>query len=125
MKFNKFRQYLENMYKDKLFLLNNYQTIKNDDGTEDVILGPNKSEPVPCRVSIMRPDEEDIKNMELDSEVIKYKVFCSPDVVVSKGDKLEVHKIVNNSVEVIVGVAGTPSKYDLSQEIIIYKNGEA
>lgn len=125
MKLDKYRKYLEKTYKDKLFLINNYVTVKNDDGTEDAILEPSKSEPVACRLSIMKPDEEDIKNMELDSEVIKYKIFCSPDVVVEKGDKVEVHKMVNNSVEIITGVAGTPSKYNLSQEIIIYKNGEA
>lgn len=125
MKYNKYRKYLEKTYKDKMFLINNYITIKNDDGTEDVALNPTKSEPVACRVSIMKPDEQDINNTELDKEVIKYKVFCSPDVVISKGDNIEVHKIVNNSVEVIIGVAGTPSKYDLSQEIIIYKNGVA
>ncbi len=73
----------------------------------------------------MRADEEDIKNIELDSEVIKYKIFCSPEIAISKGDKLEVHKMINDSAEIITGVAGTPSKYNLSQEIIIYKNGEA
>lgn len=126
MRLSKFAKYLEITYQDDLFVLNSFITIKNEDGTEDVVSNNNKSEAFKCRLSVMKPDEEDINSIDLDKEIIKYKVFCSPDLVIEKGDEIEVHKKIDGKVvEVARGVAGTPTKYDLSQEIIIYKNGVA
>lgn len=123
---SKYAKYLELTYKDVLYVLNSFTTVKNEDGTTDVVANDVKSDPFKCRLSVMKADEEDSTNTDLDQEIIKYKVFCSSDIVIEKGDEIEVHRMIEGKVvEVARGVAGTPNKYDLAQEIIIYKKGVA
>ena len=121
--FEQYTKYFSNMYFDK-FSIKRYVEIKNDDGTTDVSEEPEVIlSDIPCRLSVIKEDEHNLKSDDVNVRDIKFKLFCNPDVEVKKGDMLEIKVIKNNiTVQIVSGIAGQPAMYDISQEIRIKSN---
>lgn len=113
-------KHIELLHRDK-FSIKKYQKVKNGDGTTDVVLSSEPSqENLSCRLSKMKADEDDSKSIDVNNNNIGFKLFCSPNIKVQKGDYLVVDKIINGSVVYTVkGYAGQPLIYHINQEIIL------
>ncbi|CUO91753.1 Uncharacterised protein [Clostridium baratii] len=126
MDLNKYKVYSKIMYTDK-FTIKRYIDTEDDDGSTREVLDPNpKLKDIPCRISKVKEDEQNLKQEDANKKSVKLKVFCSPDIEVYKGDLVIAERIINGkSVDIIKAIAGKPMKYSINQEFILIEDGEA
>ncbi|WP_338630577.1 hypothetical protein [Clostridium baratii] len=123
---SKYRAYTNMMHTDR-FTIKRYVESEGEDGSSGEILDPNpRLENIPCRISTVKADETNLKQEDANKELIKFKVFCSSDIEILKGDLVIAERIINGkSVDIIKAVAGKPFKYNMNQEFLLIENGEA
>lgn len=126
MNLSKYRKYSRLLYKDK-FDIQRYIDIENEDGSTSETLDPSpKLKNIPCRISTVKEDTHNLNMDDINKEVTKFKIFCSPDEEVSKGDLIVVELILDGKTQQkIKGIAGKPIKYDINQEFILIEEGQA
>lgn len=119
----KLSSYVEKTYKDKLTIIR-YVSVENADGTtgeaqdhaEDLV-------DIPCRISMLKPDERDGDTPDVDGTFTRVKIFLSPIYTVFKSDRLIADQYLEGvKVQSFEGRAGDPFIYDLSQEVILVEN---
>ena len=123
---SKYSKYLNPIHLDKL-TIHRYKEIKNDDGTTDEILSDDPSlVDISCRASILKEDEHNLRIEDINIINTKYKIFCSPDVDIRKGDTVTLKIIKNNIVvDEFKGIASKPIKYNINQEFILFDDRKA
>jgi hypothetical protein len=125
MNLSKFSRYLDVLYTDKMNITR-YKEVKNEnDGTTDMVLDDDPAlNDLNCRISSIKEDTNNFDNVnEINS---KYKIFCSLNTEIKKGDKIEAHRVIDSvKVETIKGIASKPLKYDLGIEFILMEEGNA
>lgn len=116
-------KHIELLHRDK-FSITKYRKVKNEDGTTDVSLSSDPTEEnLHCRLSKMKADEDDSKSIDVNNNNVGFKLFCSPNIKVQKGDFIVVDKIINgNVVYTVKGYAGQPVIYHINQEIVLKEN---
>ncbi len=126
MDLSKYKVYSKIMHTDK-FTIKRYIDVEDDDGSTKEVLDPNPIlKGIPCRISTIKEDEQNLKQEDANKELIKFKIFCSSDIEVFKGDLVIAERIINGkSVDIIKAVAGKPMKYSINQEFILIEDGEA
>ena len=123
MNLSKYSSCLDVMYKDK-FTIKRYVEIENNDGSTDSVLNEDEAlSNIKCRISILKEDEADLKNIDINNQVSKFKIFCPLEIDIRKGDSIELFKIVDDViVEKYQGEVAKPVKFDLGQEFIFIEN---
>lgn len=126
MNLSKYRKFSEKLYSDK-FTINRYIDLEDDDGSTYEGLDPSPSlQDIPCRISVLREDEHKTNFSDSNNELVKLKIFCSPDVEVQKGDTIVAQRYVdNNLVDEFKGIASAPFKYNINQEFLLIQDSEA
>lgn len=121
IKLSKFKKVYELLYTDKFSIIHKPK-VKNADGSIGVSNIPvYKFFDVECRISVENDDEPNTDNEAYNPLGNIYKVFCSPDVEVLKGERIIAKKYDDNGNELqeFVGIASKPVKYVTHQEFII------
>lgn len=123
MNISKYSKYLNVMYKDRLFV-SRFIEVENNDKTVDMRAVEIESlKDIPCRLSKVKADEHNLNSIDANSGNIKFKVFCSTEVEILKGDTIVINKIIDGIiVDTIKGIAAKPLKYDLDQEFMIIES---
>lgn len=110
-------KFIETTYNDELIILKDI-IVENPDGSTDVVEGDQKEEKFKCKLSISKPDDSNVE--EINKIHVEYKIFCDLKVNISEGDSIVVNKILDSVVkDTVKGIASKPSLYGLAQEIII------
>lgn len=126
MDLSKYKAYSKMMHTDR-FSIKRYIDIEDDDGSTKEAVEPNPIlKDIPCRISTIKEDEQNLKQEDANKKLVKLKVFCSTDIEVYKGDLVIAERIINGkSVDIIKAIAGKPMKYSINQEFILIEDGEA
>lgn len=126
MDLSSYSKYLDSLHTDRMSIYR-YKEIENEDGSTEEVLNTDPSlENIPCRLSKVKADEHNINMYDANKQNIKFKIFCSIDVEILKGDSLVIKRVIGNQVvDTIKAIAGAPIKYDINQEVIIIEDGEA
>lgn len=126
MDLSRYRKYSERLYNDR-FMITRYIEIEENDGSTSEGLDPNpRLVNIPCRLSTIKEDEYKLNQEDVNKAIVKFKVFCPPEVKVLKGDSITVEKFINGKrVDIIKAVASKPVIYDLNQEFILIQKEEA
>ncbi|WP_373599427.1 hypothetical protein [Paraclostridium bifermentans] len=126
MNLSKYRKYSKLLYKDK-FEIQRYTDVEDEDGSTSEKLDPNpKFKNIPCRISKVKEDTHNLNIDDINKEITKFKIFCSPDEEVLKGDHIVAELILDGKAQQkIQGIAGKPIKYDINQEFILIEEGQA
>lgn len=116
----KLSSYIEKTYKDKLTIIR-YVSIENADGTTGEVQDPSEDlVGIPCRISMLKPDERNGDTPDADDTYTRVKIFLNPKVRVSKSDRLIADQYLEGvKVQSFEGRAGDPFIYDLSQEVVL------
>lgn len=114
-------KYIEKTYKDKLTVIR-YISVDNDvDGTTGEVQDLSEGlVDIPCRISMLKPDERDQVTPDADEAYSRLKIFLAPYVKILKSDKLIADQYLNGTkVQSYTGRAGKPFCYDLAQEVVL------
>jgi len=119
----KLSSYVEKTYKDKLTIIR-YVSVENADGTTGELQDPSEDlVDIPCRISMLKPDERDGDTPDVDGTFTRVKIFLSPRFHVLKSDSLIANQYLEGvKVQSFKGRAGDPFIYDLSQEVVLVEN---
>ena len=119
-------KYVSNTYKDKLTIIR-YVKIDNDDGTTGETQDPSPElVDIPCRISMLKPDERDTVTPDVDECYMRVKPFLDPHIEVKKSDKLIADQYLGGvKVQTYEGRAGKPFIYDLAQEVVLLEKTNA
>lgn len=116
----KISSYIEKTYKDKLTIIR-YVSTENADGTTGEVQDPSEDlVDIPCRISMLKPDERDGDTPDADGTFTRVKIFLNPKYPVFKSDRLIADQYLEGvKVQSFEGRAGDPFIYDLSQEVVL------
>lgn len=127
MDFSVFGNMLSSLYTDE-FEFYTKAKVTNADGTigSKMSTEPVQSE-IPCRISYETEDSPSNFTEEANPVRLRFKIFCSNDVPISKGDKIVAYKKdgQGNILKTYSGTANLPLVYETHIEIAVDKVGEA
>lgn len=121
IKLSKLKKVYDLLYTDKFSIIHKPK-IKNPDGSVGVSNLPvYKYFDVECRISIDQEDDSKTDNEAYNPLQNIYKIFCTSDVEVLKGERIIAKKYDDNGnvMQTFVGIANKPVKYVTHQEFII------
>jgi hypothetical protein len=127
MKLSKFSKLLTPMYTD---IMTVYRTEpkENSDGTTSVKLSETPVyEDIPCRISTTKADNSESTADDTNPQYSEIKVFCAPDYVIRKGDKIVAVKKQDDGTTLITytGTANLPFAFVTHKEIVLAEVGDA
>ena len=113
---------VEKTYEDELVVYGTKE-VENEDGTTDLVDGVEVLR-VKCRLSNIKTDDTGVEDINIHK--ISYKVFCSSEAKINEGDSILINKMLDGEVvSTIQGIASKPTRYDISQEILVLNIGSA
>lgn len=115
-----YEKYMKYFYTDRLTIVR-YKTVTNLDGTSgQEIDDAQELHDIPCHIVVLKEDQRNMVNTDVDDVEARFKLFVSPNVTIRKSDKLTVDKYLGKTkVQSYMGKASDPVFYDLAQEIIL------
>ncbi|CEO27136.1 hypothetical protein [Paraclostridium sordellii] len=123
MRLSQLSKYLDIMYTDRM-TISRYIDVELEDGSiKEVLDYKSKLKDIPCRISTIKEDEHNLRQQYENRELVKFKVFCSIDTEIFKGDFITLERIIDGKcVDIIKAIAGKPIKYDIDQEFVLIEN---
>lgn len=125
--FNKFKNILSSFYTDELEFYGRVKSEKSDGTTSSKISKEPLQKNIPCRISFESEDNPNNFTEEANPTRLRFKIFCSNEVTISKGDKIVAYKKdgQGNILKTYSGTANLPLVYETHLEIAVDKVGEA
>lgn len=120
LKLSSLAKFLEQtMYKDRMDVYR-LKTVENEGLTYQNIVDPIPIyKNVPCRISNNFKDLPEEDSYMINPTNQHLSVFCNPELVIEKGDKLIIHRLDDNGAEfeLLTQFAGKPNREINHQEI--------
>jgi hypothetical protein len=101
---------------------------ENEDGTTSVkLLEAPVYEDIPCRISATRADNAESTEDDTNPQYSEIKIFCAPDYIIRKGDKVVAIKKQDDGTTLITytGTANLPLAFVTHKEIALVEVGDA
>lgn len=127
MKLSKFSKLLTHMYTDTMTVYRRVPA-ENNDGTTSVKLSETPVyEDIPCRISTTKMDNAESTADDTNPQYSEIKIFCTPDLVIHKGDKIKAVKKQEDGTILITytGTANLPLAFVTHKEIVLVEVGDA
>lgn len=121
MDLSKYQKYAMKLY-NAILSIRRYIEIEDENGITSICLDPSPLlKDISCKISVIKEDEEREKDIDINKQIVKYKIFCPPAVPIKKGDEVTIVK----GDEKFIGLSGAPTKYSLNQEFVLIESKEA